>query len=496
MTPDEVNSWLRVRRCAVPRSMIEAATQARLRGDWRAACAATNVDIKDVLDEYAEPGLAPDLARWHLPRVLGGRDSLVPRLWVVLVNRPEGELYLRTPSMVDGHQRLVLGFGTVRPERGQTVLDWTDSKHLWHADHADELRIRCGGGDRAPFFHRDGTPAEPPQSDPGTEDPVAYAEWLVVLQQRGEAEAALQAVGRQLDQTVIQRSWQWFTPRAVEDLAKRPLMLTRLPRKRSWAQLGGSTGLLLDGPIARVLSSTDLRGVPDANAYLQPDLELVRRGKLTPGDLHPLVRESLFPDWSGEIPEPQRVELPEVRVRCQGEWHVVAMRDGVLKSPHTEAEHRRERALMAFGGKISGCFEAQERLREGKRPHKALRLQRDEMFTRLRHGDTAAVLALLDMGFDPFVRNGRKQTLLHVVHYVDFEQVLPRLLKAGLDLEARDHEGRTPLHAVVADGGSADLVRALIAAGARTDATDDLRRTLGTLIHWNNRTDLAFLDVD
>ncbi|MEV4312946.1 ankyrin repeat domain-containing protein [Actinocrispum sp. NPDC049592] len=495
MTPDEVNSWLRVRRHAVPRSMIDAVTEARRQGDWRAACAAANVDIEDVPDEFAEPGFAPDLVRWHLPRVLGGRDSLVPRLWIVLVTRPEGELYLRTPSRVDGHQRLTLAFGTMEPERQQSVLDWTDSRHLWHADHADELRIRCGGGDRAPFFHRDGTPAELPETDPGTDDPAAYTEWLVVLQRRGQAEAAFRAVGKELDQTGIRRTWPWYTPRAAEDLAERPLILTRLPRERSSAQLAGSTGLLLDGPIARVLPVNDLRRIPDANAYLLPDLELIRRGKLTPGELHPLVRESLFPEWTGEIPEPQPLELSEVRVRCQGEWHVVAMRDGVLRTPHTEAEHRRERALKAFGGQISGCFEAQERLRDGKRPHKALRLQRDAMFTRMRHGDTAAVLALLDMGFDPFVRNGRKQTLLHVVHHVDFEQVLPRLLKAGLDLEARDHEGRTPLHVAVGDGGSAALVRALIEAGARTDATDDLRRTLGTLIHWNKRTDLPFIDV-
>ncbi|GAA0320960.1 hypothetical protein NE235_18405 [Actinoallomurus spadix] len=43
--PDEAGSLRRIRRYAVPRWMIEQATERRLAGDWRGACAAANVDV-------------------------------------------------------------------------------------------------------------------------------------------------------------------------------------------------------------------------------------------------------------------------------------------------------------------------------------------------------------------------------------------------------------------------------------------------------------------
>jgi hypothetical protein len=35
---------------------------------------------------------------------------------------------------------------------------WDFSRHLWDDRHTDGLRVRLGGGDRTPFFHRDGQP--------------------------------------------------------------------------------------------------------------------------------------------------------------------------------------------------------------------------------------------------------------------------------------------------------------------------------------------------
>jgi ankyrin repeat protein len=94
---------------------------------------------------------------------------------------------------------------------------------------------------------------------------------------------------------------------------------------------------------------------------------------------------------------------------------------------------------------------------------------------------------------DPAARDGRRRTLLHHLHKLDHEQLLPRLLAAGLDLEARDHHQRTPLHMAVGDHGSASLVRALLAAGAATDVVDDAEWTLRDLIRRHKRKDLAFL---
>ncbi|MFE2103348.1 ankyrin repeat domain-containing protein, partial [Streptomyces sp. NPDC059468] len=42
---DEASSRRRIRRYAVPGRMIERATERRLAGDWRGACAAANVDV-------------------------------------------------------------------------------------------------------------------------------------------------------------------------------------------------------------------------------------------------------------------------------------------------------------------------------------------------------------------------------------------------------------------------------------------------------------------
>ncbi|CAM5661637.1 hypothetical protein SBADM41S_03115 [Streptomyces badius] len=75
--------WPRVRRFAVPASMIETATARREAGDWAGACAAARVDVDLQLRSVASSHgrelaaciradlrhLAPDLLRWHLPRI-------------------------------------------------------------------------------------------------------------------------------------------------------------------------------------------------------------------------------------------------------------------------------------------------------------------------------------------------------------------------------------------------------------------------------------------
>src|SRR4051794_13467816 len=82
-TDSRLTFWLRVREYAVPPSMIETATARRCAGDWAGACAAAGIDVDFNLRFVARAHgrdlasrlrgdlrhLAPDLLRWHLPRI-------------------------------------------------------------------------------------------------------------------------------------------------------------------------------------------------------------------------------------------------------------------------------------------------------------------------------------------------------------------------------------------------------------------------------------------
>ncbi|MGW7123523.1 ankyrin repeat domain-containing protein, partial [Streptomyces sp. NPDC054901] len=112
---------------------------------------------------------------------------------------------------------------------------------------------------------------------------------------------------------------------------------------------------------------------------------------------------------------------------------------------------------------------------------------------RVQNGDAPAVPALLDAGVDPWVRDAKGRGLLHLLPLLDHEELLPRLLDAGLDLEDEDAAGSTPLGSAVHDGGSASLVRALIAAGGRIDVVDGAGLSLPQVARCYGRIDLAFL---
>ncbi|MFC7563501.1 hypothetical protein ACFQU9_09575 [Actinomadura namibiensis] len=157
---EEMSSWTLVRRYAVPRWMIEQATERRLAGDWAGACAAAHVDVGFDLAEVAGGygaraaadleadlrHLAPDLLRWHLPRVLNGRTSVGTLRALVLGRYGDGVLHVVTPPMVDGPQRLRLLFRRKplrRVPRGHTSIvaeDWSGVRHLWDARSSAGLR--------------------------------------------------------------------------------------------------------------------------------------------------------------------------------------------------------------------------------------------------------------------------------------------------------------------------------------------------------------------
>ncbi|GLZ15481.1 hypothetical protein Acsp04_57160 [Actinomadura sp. NBRC 104425] len=564
---EHAGMWARTRRYAVPRWMIEEATQRRLAGDWRGACAAAGVDVAFDLAEVARSAgpavaealeddlrhFAPDLLRWHLPRheqqwspqtmITGGR--------VIVLNaydrpRLRAALQVATPDGVPA-QRLTLRFGPVTVGTAKTPrpqLDWSAARHVWDARHAHELLARHGGSDRVPFFNADGSPRRPdelPTENPGPDDPVRFAEWITLLHDRGDVEQELAAAGialdggaalhHRIDPLAVLRS----SVLAVHRLRPELRRLARAGIVRDWhIPIGDQItnwGLRnfvavvdqtdADDPTRfsdglRLVMRHDLspgerrrRGrassVPLPEVYWRrlPDLDLLRAGRLTPEDLHPLVRSALFParDAPGDgrpIGPPDPGPPPVIRVRCRGAWHKVSYRDGVLHThDHTDEERRREQALKAFGGKVVGCFAVRQSWTSAGWMPRDLRGQRNELFQRMRHGDTPGVVRMLDLGHDPHARDGTGTTLPHLLHHVDHRPLLPRLLAAGLDLEALDVRGHTPLFRAVSEGASADLVRALVDAGARTDVRGYVYPggfvNLAQLIDIRKRRDLHFL---
>ncbi|MBB6551736.1 hypothetical protein [Nonomuraea rubra] len=580
--PHEASRLRRIRQYAVPPWMVEQATERRLAGDWRGACAAANVEVTFDLAGIAgthgtavataiEDDLchfAPDLLRWHLPRLDRGRTTIVPDQ-VMVLSRP-GEapdascLYLQTPRwMAHGPQRLRLRVGPVRHRNTyletdwaysafwrDVVQDWSSSRHLWDARHAGDLRERCGGDQaRAPFLHGDGTPRgaeELPAAGPGRADPAALTEWVTLLHERGEVEAAFAAAGLELDTAPFEVGSYYAVQRVdpLDVLARLPLALTRVEAEirrlsastgtgrfwlpyRQYAALVFETGGSEAGLRVRVVefglgTEPGDAVLPEACWRRLPDLDLLRDG-YPPERLHPLVREALVPGRAvdGVPAQPSDPALPEpARVRCRGEWHEVSFRDGVLQIPHSAEEQQRESAMRAFGGAIAGCFAVRHAWTSGTgRLPKVLRDQRKELLSRVQHGDLPEVLRLLDAGVDPRVRDGRQRTLLHLLHlldpgadpkvpgrrrreaahrlrHLDHDGLLGRLLAAGLDIDARDEDRRTPLFSAICGDGSVGLIQALLTAGARIDLTGDIHGgpvSLHRLITWLARDDLDFI---
>jgi hypothetical protein len=209
---------------------------------------------------------------------------------------------------------------------------------------------------------------------------------------------------------------------------------------------------------------------------------------ITPAGLHPLVRAALLPDAPAADAAGAAARPEPVRVRCRGEWHRIDSAGGRLQPlDHTPEEVQREQALRAFGGKVAGCFAALQAWTDGRgRLPRRLRDQRRDLMQTILHGDTQALLDLLDAGLDPHVRDGRGSTLLHLLRCLDHEALLPRLLAAGLPVDARDHRQRTPLHVAAGWVGSPALVLALLEAGADPRAEDDNGTSVAELIEYKS----------
>ncbi|MEV6931151.1 ankyrin repeat domain-containing protein [Dactylosporangium sp. NPDC051485] len=282
------------------------------------------------------------------------------------------------------------------------------------------------------------------------------------------------------------------------DLRGRCLVLDRLDAPRPRARLvsrlpHGETDE--DRERAEVaafgLELARLPRMPFVLARRPAELSALLRGDLRPDDLHPLVRAALFPERPPLPPAATGPLRDTVRVRCAGATHEVVIRDGTFALPHPQAEIDRERMVKALGGQVQGCVAARDGWREHTvRMPRAMRRLRDELLARVWHGDGPAVAAALDGGIDPHVRDERGRTLLHLLPWLSGADLLPRLLAAGLRVDARDVDDETPLHAAVAHG-SPDLVRALLAARADPKAMSTGRH--GRIAAWTQRPDLDFL---
>ncbi|MFD7909253.1 hypothetical protein ACFV30_00770 [Streptomyces sp. NPDC059752] len=431
--------WLRVREYAVPASMIETATARRSAGDWAGACAAAGVDVDLDLRFLARSRgrelaariradlrhLAPDLLRWHLPRI--APDGLLrPGLTSTLARydtaagddphavRPVHTVYLvaRTaPAWADGGQRISLAlWDGSRSEHGRLGdprhgprpdrrfrLDL--HRHLWDARRTDELRVRSGA---------DRPPAEGlPPLDPELLAALPQGHRCAVDRWAAEAGILLRAEGRTSGSVAVRLGAR---QRLVLDLAADG------PGPPA-ARIGAAPA---DG------SASALPVLPDAAVWTLPDLDLIRTGAVEAGRLHPLVASALVPDHAptGPAGTADRSGQPRL-VECRGARHRIGLVDGVLAAlDHDPAEIRREELLAALTGTPLPCLRAIDAAH--RRPDCLTGVRE-----RLDHGDVAGALAVVEglLGPDALLRAGALRDELEAAA---LRRITYGLFRAGL----------------------------------------------------------------
>ncbi|OIJ62776.1 hypothetical protein [Streptomyces mangrovisoli] len=435
--------WLRVREFAVPPSMIETATARRTVGDWAGACAAARLDVDLDLRTVARTWgrdlagriradlrrLAPDLLRWHLPRI--APDGLLrPELTIALARYDiEGDrtrpvhLVVRTPpAWADGGQRVSL---TVRDGSRSTPADRAHPhpnpsrrfrldlhRHLWDAGRAHELRLRAGDFD-------------PNAGIPDGEPCPAVDRWaeeaLILLR----AEASAEGPSRERERGRAPACGPTGARRVAVRLSRRDRLILELHPGDHDMSPAGHPGVPPALTITRADGMPDgLPVLPDAATWLPPDLELLAAGLIEPGRLHPLVAAALAPGHVAELP-PAAGESDPYLVECQGALHRIGLVDGVLSAPdHHPDEIRREELLRAFGGPQLPCLAAVDRALRA--PHCL-----PDVRERLRHGDVTGALDAVErlLGPDAVLRDGPlREELVAAAE----RRVIHGLFRAGL----------------------------------------------------------------
>ncbi|WP_407839854.1 hypothetical protein ACE1OC_31580 [Streptomyces sp. DSM 116496] len=453
--------WLRVREFAVPPSMIETATARRSAGDWAGACAAAAVDVDFDLRALARTHgrelaariradlrhLAPDLLRWHLPRI--APDGLLrPGLTIALARygdagpggaRPVHLVARTPPAWAEYGQRLSLAlWDGARSEdvaRGRAGggphshprphlhphphphprfrLDL--HRHLWDARRSDELRSRSGA-DRP-------LAGAGPAADPVLPGPLSPGPRCAVDRWPAEAAIVLRAEGRSGGTVAVR-------------LGSRHRLYVHL---RGDGDGDGHGRISAAAPVHPGAPAPP--ALPDAATWVLPDLELLRTGAIDAGRLHPLVGRALVPDWSPPRPAGAADRAGGTRVvDCRGARHRIGLVDGVLAPlDHDPAEIRREELLVALTGTPLPCLRA---IDEAHRRPDSLSGVRE----RLDHGDTAGALAVVEalLGPGALLRDGPLRDELEAAA---LRRVAYGLFRAGLAAPAADsaHAGyRSP----------------------------------------------------
>ncbi|MFE2554779.1 hypothetical protein ACFXGT_01905 [Streptomyces sp. NPDC059352] len=468
--------WLRVREFAVPPSMIETASARRFHGDWAGACSAAGIDVDLDLRSVARAHgrelagrvrddlrhLAPDLLRWHMPRI--APDGLLrPGLTVALARYapdpsagpyspgggagPVPHLVVRTPpAWADAGQRISLALwdGSPAGSCGAAAarhphphpsrrFRFDLHRHLWDARRADELRIRSGAGAPVP----DPTGLLPPGLG------CAVDRWAA------EAEILNRAEGRPGGTVVVRFG------------ARRRLLLEPHPNEYGYAYGGqdeyecaygdgyrdecaygdgyrdeygyrercqGGPPAVRIAPETPENSAATLPVLPDAATWVLPDLELLRAGLVESDRLHPLVAAALEPDRRPPPDRPVRPPDPAGQPRvieCRGARHRIGLVGGVLAPlDHDPAEIRREELLAALTGTPLPCLRAVD---EAHRRPDCLTGVRE----RLDHGDIAGALAVVEglLGPDALLRGGALRDELEAAAH---RRITYGLYRAGL----------------------------------------------------------------
>ncbi|MFD6451870.1 hypothetical protein ACWFRF_07000 [Nocardia sp. NPDC055165] len=440
--------WLRVRELAVPSAMIEAATARRLVGDWSGACAAAHVDLDVDLRTLARTHgrglaarvradlryLAPDLLRWHLPRI--APDGLLrPGLTMVLARYESGSiagldsaagdvtqcdgadsvyLVVRTPpAWAAAGQWISLALwdtasaatsARMHPHPRPSSRYRLDlHRHLWDSRRVGELRTRSGAGQFAAQGFAAGD--DPRDSVSATAPPgCAVDRWA------DEAGILLRAEGRRSGLVSVRCGAR---KRLVLDVRAEDPLAVRISREHP---RGGISAL----PV-----------LPDAATWVLPDLELLRAGVIAADRLHPLVASALGCDGaptetSGTTAAGHRI------VECRGERHRIGLVNGMLAAlDHDPTEIRREELLAALTGTPMPCLQAIDR---------SLR-QPDWLVgvcDRLDHGDIDGALTIVEaqLGADATLRDGPLRDALEAAVR---QRITYGLFRAGLPAPGRGH---------------------------------------------------------